>query len=637
MAGINNLREVYEKKGDAFLTSLLNNFVIINEVIDGAFFGVKKTTSDEFKYFKKSGEISYVDRVLMKYYNPVISYFENMPLEKRQRIPSHVYFGFEYLTKKDSVSSKYDKLPKNNLVLSYIHKLDDSGKVVSTIQSKVVLDRWADYLGVERPPIIFEGKLDDEQKTAILEFVYAQPSELFKKFKTTSFTKYIISILNEGQETAFLKDTKDSGIDAIVFRFYDEKQEKPEAKVFLAKMVDPIFKKEGEDQPRENKSQDYIWLILIDLMNQFEVYSIDRLTEMCGESASFEEKYLSLINGVFKDFVKEYSKKYEGLQLEVPEYLNRPEFNLDTDLIKDPEVKRLVQANPTYAEVYKILLNFFRKPRKKSTAGFFNADLLTQLNLIIKKIKNVIMGDEIYESLFPSFSEFIGSVSEDSILSEKEAAEHMSKKVEPKKVNILIGGFQPVTLGHIKAAKKLMEKNGLATVFVAIKSEKQTTKSPFSLRITREMLEKVQQEFNDVIADVKMIPSGQIEDVISALAPEYEPVLWGTTERRLNDFALQLDYIKKKNIPIRISSNLKLIEMPVFIKSEDVISAIKSSDFSEFRKLVPNSVAPEFFNLQKELENKSNESVSIKNIFESAEVSVEITDPKLREETGEDT
>ena len=96
MAGINNLKEVYEKKGEEFLKSLLNSYVIINEKVDGTFFGVKKSKNDDFKYFKKSGEISYVDRVLMKYYNSAISYFESIPPEKRQRIPSNFYFGFEY-------------------------------------------------------------------------------------------------------------------------------------------------------------------------------------------------------------------------------------------------------------------------------------------------------------------------------------------------------------------------------------------------------------------------------------------------------------------------------------------------------------------------------------------------------------
>jgi len=237
MAGINNLKEVYEKKGEAFLSNLLNSYVIINEKLDGTLFGIKKNKNDQFKYFKKAGEISYVDRVLMKYYNSAISYFESLPEEKRQRIPANFYFGFEYFTRGDLDGRRRRSLPKNGLVLSYIHKLDDSGTPAATVQNKEQLDRWADYLGVERPPILFEGKLNDEQKTAILEFVYSPSEELTKKFKTHSFTKYIISILKG--EANPLEEELD--LDTLIFRFYDESSENAEEQVFLAKLVDPMF------------------------------------------------------------------------------------------------------------------------------------------------------------------------------------------------------------------------------------------------------------------------------------------------------------------------------------------------------------------------------------------------------------
>lgn len=631
MAGINNLKEVYEKKGEDFLKALLNHYVIINEKVDGTFFGIKKSKNDKFRYFKKSGEISYVDRILMKYYNSAISYFENMPLEKCQRIPSNFYFGFEYFTHGDSVNRKYDRLPQNNLVLSYIHKLDDSGKVISTVQNKEQLDKWADYLGVERPPIIFEGHLTDEQKTEILEFVYSPSEALFDKFKTRSFTKYIINILNDEIKSSFLKDDLDGNIDSIVFRFYDDSQENPEASVFLAKMVDPIFSQSKAEAPKENKSQDYIWLIVIDLMNHFEMYDQAELRNMV-KGDTFDEKYVALINSMFKDFIKEYSGKYEGLMLDVPEYLKRPEFELDRDLIKDKEVITLLKDD-TYLEIYKILLNFFRRNRKNSSSGFFTPDLLTQLNLIVNKIRSIIMGDEVYEGLFPSFSEFIGVFNEDMVLSEKEVAEGKYKKPESTSVNLLIGSFQPITMGHIKAAKKLKEQNNNKVILVVIK-DKETKKSPFSLKNTKLMLEKVKKEYSDLIEGFEIISSGQIEEVLKTLQPKYKPTLWGTSETRLKDYVLQLDFIKKKSIPLRLDKDFKLVKLPTFVKSEDVIKLIKDSNLEKFKDAVPTSIVSLFFNLQEDLKKSMNEVAKpqFKSIFESKEIETEIVDPKLKEE-----
>lgn len=595
MAGINNLKEIYEKKGESFLNGLLNQYVIINEKVDGAFFGVKKTQEDKFKYFKKSGEITYVDQVLMKYYNPAIQHFQNLSDEKRQRIPANFFFGFEYFTKSDIRSSKRAELPKNNLVLSYIHRLDESGKIVETLQSKDQLTRWASYLEVEAPPIIFEGRLDDEQKSKILEFAYTEQKDLEEKFKTTSFTKYIISVLCPDEKSEFT----DRELETIVFRFYGEDSEN---EAFLAKLVDPIFQQRAQEvQPKTSNSQDYIWLIVIDLMNHFEMYDIDDLRNMVSDSESYEQKYIDLINQIFKDFLKDYSEKYDGLELDVPEYLKRPEFELDVNLVGDPDVVNLIKKNSTNLEIYKVLLNFFRKVRKKASVGFFTAEMISQLNLIVQKIKNIIMGDAVYEGLFPSFSEFIGAPSDYMAMSEVEHAKQVGEKPESQSVNILIGGFQPVTMGHIKAAKALKEKNGNKTVFIAIKRETPTKKSPFSLGLTKLMLNKVQQEYPELIENVMIVPSGQISDIIKELRPQYEPILWGTTDRRVKDYALQFDYIKKRDIPLRISKDFKIVELPSFVKSEEIIDMIRNSNFEGFKKETPASISSEFFNLQKEV------------------------------------
>ena len=604
MAGINNLREIYEKKGKDFLTGLLNNYVIINERIDGAFFGVKKSKDDRFQYFKKSGEISYVDRVLMKYYNPAISYFNSMSPEKRNRILSNFYFGFQYFTRGDAYEQGLKVIPKNDLMLSYIHRLDDSGNILKTVQTKEQLDKWADYLEVERPPIVFEGHLDDEQRSDILEFIYTPLDELNDKFRTKSFTKYILSIL---ADESFITGGRD--IDTIVFRFYDDASENPEERVFLAKIMDPVFQQRLKDnEAKPNVSQDYIWLIILDIMNHIELYDISELTQAANSGSTFDEKYLNLINKIFKDFIKEYSSKYKGLMLEVPDYLKRPEFALNTELINDPEVKSIIANNETYTEIYKILLNFFRRTRKKSQAGFFTPELLNQLNLVIKKIKNIIMGDAVYEGLFPSFKEFIGVSVGSGLVSEQESVRNRSRKHKVTSVNILIGKFQPISIGHIKATQKLNAENGHKTVLIAIKSDSQTKTSPFTLKQTKTMLSKVQQEYSQDIIEIKIISSGQIEEVIDAIQSDYKPVLWGTTEKRIKDFAVQLDHIKKRRIPFKFMDDFKLIELPTYVASSDLLALIRDSNFQEFKKKVPKSIASEFFNLRNELEGTTEDA-----------------------------
>ena len=166
--------------------------MIINEKTDGSFFGTKKDQkTDRFKYFKKNGEITYVDRVLTKYYNAAVAHFQNLPAEKVERIPSNLFFGFQYLTTKDESGGKYERLSKNQLTLVYIHKLDEKGETIETYQTSKDLNKWADFLEVERPPIIFEGMLDDEQKTAILDFVYAPMASVIVKIPSPSLSNVL--------------------------------------------------------------------------------------------------------------------------------------------------------------------------------------------------------------------------------------------------------------------------------------------------------------------------------------------------------------------------------------------------------------------------------------------------------------
>lgn len=605
MSGIKHLKEVRDKQGDDFLNNLLNNFVIINENIDGAFFGLKKNQSnDRFKYFKKSGEITYVDRMLMKFYNPAVAHFELLPDNKKNRIPSNFYFGFQYVTNKDGGNSRFVRKPKNNLILTYIHRLDESGKPIETIQTKSDLERWAYYLEVEPPQIIFEGMLDDDQKSSILDFVYTSKSELQKKFETESFSRHIISVLNPESADSYLENGITGDISGIVFRFYDENDENSKANTFLAKLVDPIFKGKSESagEGSKGRSNDYIWLIVIDLMNHFETYGESDLIKMCGDSDDYDSRYIGIIDTIFKDFISNFSFKYEGIELDTPEYLSMPEFDVDLSMISDEEVSKLIESNKTYKEIYRILSNFFRKTRKKSSSNFFTPDLIVQLNLIVKKIKRIVMGDAVYEGLFPSYGEFIGSdLNDNNYIGETEWFSKNKPNKKTEDVNILIGRFQPFHNGHLKCAESLKDKNGKKVVLIAIYDKK----GYFSDRTVRILLEKAQQSDPDLIKDVRLVPSDSIKEIMEVILPEYSPVLWGSAEKRIKDYVLQMDYLKKRNVNLRISKDFKLVQLPSYLESSKVREMIQSNDFNSFKESVPNYIKSEFFNLTKEIKRNS--------------------------------
>ena len=163
----------------------------------------------------------------------------------------------------------------------------------------------------------------------------------------------------------------------------------PKPSAFLAKMVDPLFQEATMSNKKESnkKSSDYIWLIVIDLMNHIEIFNEDELRSMCDGITDYDSKYVCLMNNIFKKFISSYEYKYDGLMLDIPDYLRREEFDIDYSLIEDQEVLSLIKENETYREIYRILINFFRKVRRKSSASFFTEELMSQLNIQVGKIK----------------------------------------------------------------------------------------------------------------------------------------------------------------------------------------------------------------------------------------------------------
>ena len=58
--------------GEEFLTKLLNEYLIVNEKVNGSFLGFKKNQeTDKLKFFNKRNEIGYIDMVLSRFYTQI--------------------------------------------------------------------------------------------------------------------------------------------------------------------------------------------------------------------------------------------------------------------------------------------------------------------------------------------------------------------------------------------------------------------------------------------------------------------------------------------------------------------------------------------------------------------------------------
>jgi hypothetical protein len=603
MAGLSHLRDVYEKRGKDFLDGLLSKTVIINEKIEGAYFGAKRdANTNKLNFFKKDSKIGYVDRVLSRYYEPGISHLENLSPDVIASIPENYVIGFDY---RPGANEK--------LTLSHIKVLDENYQPVEVIHDKAELEKWATALAVRPPAILFQGNLTEDQKIKIQEFVFTPLSELSEKFKTQSFSKYILSLVNPNVSENS-QEVDDRRIDEVVFRFYDKSPS--DDHVFLAKVVDPVFYDNSKtiNPTKVNKrSDDYIWIIVSELMNFIESYRLSELRSFTIAGETADERYVSLINHLFVEFIKEYGDKYADLDIQVPEFLTKPEFDVNLDLANDQRVVALINQNPNYKEIYRVFINVFRKKKVKVNSPIFTDSMVANLYQQIDKLNQIAMGDQLYENYFPSFSEFIGDEKSPGYFETYDVELTEERKV--KRVNLLLSEFQPLHKGHVKSARLLTEKNGVPTLLVCIHPGKTGKLFPFKKETLENSLKKVVINENQNVIGHVIIKDGNIETILKAIKPQYEPLAIAAESSRIKDLALQLELAKKRSRNLNIKRDTKLIEIPTDSISETILNAIKEKNFGSYKEFTPHSVHSEFYNLNKDLMESLNENLNHENVI----------------------
>jgi len=637
MSGISHLYDIYNKKGKDFINNLFNSYVTVNEKMDGsAFVFDRDLETGRFNFYKRDqrNPITLVDRTLMKYYEIPIQYIESLPPHIIKDLPRGWKFGLEYFANIKPVEIAYDRLPKNNLILSYVHTKSENGKPSSTIQDKEKLDTWADLLGVERPPIVFQGYLSEEQKDKILDFLRTPFEELVSEYKTRSFVRYIIGVLNPEAQASALNNDLDKPIEGIVFRFGEEDIE---SEPVLSKMVDPVFTEMAKEKSKkkiEEKPSDFLGITILDAMN----FILERGVDSFGVSGNTDdERYISFISDVFSKFLEEYGYKYKGADFQEPDYLKKDEFRLNKPLIKDKRVLSYLDADDSYESLFKLILNSFRKIKKRA-GGIITAGIIDQFNLLVGDIQGVVSAKstpKIQESQVPSFLDFkknnlsaktidyTTSENEESDKSEEEYDHFYSynefisaletldtqekpkeiitetdekKEEEPKEkelqdVNLLVGRFQPFHNGHLNMVKKMAEENELPSIIAVVHpGHNRSGKTPFDEDLVSKYMETVVKENAGKILGYFIINRGLL-GIIYGKAKElgYSVKSIAAGDDRIDDYKKQTEYLKKAGGDF--PDDIEIIQTPRSSSGTEVRGKIDNEDFVGFKKLVPHAVS----------------------------------------------
>lgn len=585
---LTTLKNIYKEKGNDFIKKLFKSYVIVSEQIDGSRFMFQKQFDDSLTFYKKTGvTINHIDRTLMMFYEKAINYISGLDKTSLDKIPDNWTFGFKYFPSLAPNNIIYNKLPKNNLILTDISIRNDNGRVIKVISDPKILKEWAETLNIEHPPIIFQGYLSDNQKEQIEDYLKTEEDELRTIFKTKSFTRYIISIINPKLKNTALSDSLDNDIEGIVFKFI----EPTKSDYYSAKVVDPIFQynKKHLKSNKPRKSNDMYQISMLDIVEFIEQYDFKKI-KLKAESQ--EERYVELICSLFNDYISLNGHKYVGINFDIPDFAKRKEFNINLHNIKNSRTKEILN-NDYMSNLYKIMLSSFRKYRKNPT-NILTEVTIKSINSIVDKFEKMIsVKSNTNETLdFTTLMKQQKYAGEKSMF-EQEIFEGLTinyPKQGLKKVNIVAGRYQPFTKGHIKVFKELYKQNGYPIVICIVRGKKSNMeKNPFSEDLQLAMFSSLQKQFKFLEAAVT-ISNAAIDSIYNELRPTYEPVLWGAGSDRIKSYDNMVNKYREEldSLPEFQMHEIKRTDSN--ISASKVREALKIEDEKTFNSFTPKSI-----------------------------------------------
>lgn len=395
------LTQIYKDAGIQLIEDLFKDYLVVSEKLSGSSFSFKRD-GEGITFYKGGNQrpINLIDRTIMVYYEKPISYIKSVANKNISSIPENWKFCFQYFVNTNPGIINYDKLPKNNLVLTHIQVMTPAGKVSKVIEDPRVIRDWANALDVTPLLPIFKGYLTEDQKKKIKEFLETPKEDHTEIFSTNSFAEYLLRILNPGIQSTTLQDDLKKPIESIVFKFYKSGTKQ----VISAKLIDPYtvnLMKEKEPIDMRKVPADINEIILLDLLAFIEERGIKK-HEILGDTEDM--RYIELVSNIFNDYVTKRGKDISKIDIEKADFAKGEEFDLNVELIPSQRTKDILNSNPKLKDLFKIMLGSLKKKRKDS-GNIMTPSVIEDFNKMVDKVTDVIQTKE--DGKFKTFDDYL--------------------------------------------------------------------------------------------------------------------------------------------------------------------------------------------------------------------------------------
>ena len=383
-------------ESENILNDIFENDIVVFEDIQGSKIWIN-WNGKEFSLKPKSlnnDSVNMIDLAMQNFYNPAINFFNNFDIRVKGLMPKNWSFCFEYFPDLTPGNIKYDKLPKNGLVLTSINK---AGKYDFNTDE---LDEWSRLFNVDRLPIIFEGRLSDTMKEAIKYFLNTSEDDLEYVFGEKSFSFFFYKILNPNTDSSFLMEDKfQDNLEKILIRVKD--------KDISFEILNPLYSRISSENSTE--FTEIYTLILLNFLTFCQSINLEDI-KLKGQRR--DEMYIYLICKLFNIYVSDVRDDLENFEFIIPEFYTAEKFKINRELIGNKITLELIDESDKLEYIFKCILSSFSKKRKKpigiftdNTVILFN-NFVDKINILLDNTLNKMREIQITQSGLLDFDEF---------------------------------------------------------------------------------------------------------------------------------------------------------------------------------------------------------------------------------------
>lgn len=358
-----------------FLNELEKKEIIVYEDIQGSTIYVKYT-GDKFIIKPKSlkfDELNFVDLSIQKYYNKAYYFFHSLPSYVTELLNKNWWFCFEYLPDEQPANIKYDRVPKNNLILSCIVKGD---KYIYNLDE---IEEYARLLEVDSLPILFKGELNSKQLELINLFLVTSQEDLKFIFNEDNFAKFVYKILNPQLNNSFLMNDNsfNENLERIILKINNNDE-------YTFEILNPMYKKVNNENNTE-----YIQIYSIILVNFLEFCQLIDFDKYKVISLTRDKLYVELVCNIFNDYIKNIKNDIINWQFSIPTFFTDDKFKINIDLLTNKKTVEYLKMSDKIEYIFKVILVSFRE-KKKKPIGIFTDETLNLFNSFVEKINNYL-------------------------------------------------------------------------------------------------------------------------------------------------------------------------------------------------------------------------------------------------------